>query len=791
MSNPIPTGFFAYPSTPPVIAESIHSAIERINESSLIFIKPWDQCRVGGKIIIEELCREIANANVFCADLTGLNANVLFELGFAIAKDRRIWLTMDKSRSQTKKDFEQLKILTTVGCADCCNSIEMQTAFQKDAPYADTDSTVFKSVIEAHLTLGSKPSLVYLESRHHNEASVRLRNALDKQPLPVVVDDPRESAVQPLTWYGSQVFSSLGVVCHLTDPTREGAQLDNARHVLVAGMAYGMGKPLLMITEGDFLAPVDYRDILRQYIIPSQAKKYLDDWIKPITATSVEDEAVRKDYVASVRLAGDLKGLRIGEYEAEREADELIDRYFVETKSYHEALGGRHVIFVGRKGSGKTANLLKIAVELESDRRNVVCIIKPVAYELEGVLELMKRYRQRDAKGYMLESLWKFLLYSELARKVAELVLRRSSGQVEECEERLMSLMDQHGGMLREDFSVRLERCANQVLACPTDTPSTESVRLAISEALHDTILKDLRIALGQALTKKSRVTILVDNLDKAWDKTSDIPLLSEFLLGLLGAASRLNVELRHKDTWREPVNANLVVFLRSDIFERVLDVAREPDKISFSRITWSDRELLLRVIEERFVAASDVTKTPPELWRKYFCTHVRGLPPREYIVSRILPRPRDILFFVNAAIATAVNRQHGIVEDVDILTAETQYSQYALETILVENGLVVGRLEDVLYEFAGSSAIITRDDVNHCVARAKIPEDRIQQVVDRLCALTFMGVEVAENDFRFSEDACEYQRNVVLARKYAESKQNVPRYMINNAFRSFLEVIE
>ena len=331
MSNDIVTGFFAYPSIPPAIAECIHAAIDRINSTKVIFIKPWEDCRVGGKVVIEEICREIAAANVFCADLTGLNANVLFELGYAIAKDRRIWLTIDKTRTQTRKEFEQLKILTTVGYTDCCNSEDMHRAFHRDAPHSDLDNTIFRSVIQEHLSSVSAPAILYLKSRHHNEASVRLSNSLQKQSVPIVIDDPRESSVQSLTWYGSKVFSALGVICHLTDPTRDGARLDNARHALVAGMAYGMGKALLMITEGDFLAPVDYRDILKQYTVPSQAKKDLDQWIEPIAVSWAEDEAGQKDYAASLRLAKDLKSLQLGEPIAEQEADQLVDRYFVET----------------------------------------------------------------------------------------------------------------------------------------------------------------------------------------------------------------------------------------------------------------------------------------------------------------------------------------------------------------------------------------------------------------------------------------------------------------------------
>ena len=87
-----PTGFFAYPSTPKTISETIRTAVSNLNKSDLVHIKVWEDCRVGGKVIVDEICREIVQADLFCADLTHLNANVMFELGYAIAKNKRVWL---------------------------------------------------------------------------------------------------------------------------------------------------------------------------------------------------------------------------------------------------------------------------------------------------------------------------------------------------------------------------------------------------------------------------------------------------------------------------------------------------------------------------------------------------------------------------------------------------------------------------------------------------------------------------------------------------------------------------
>ena len=46
-----------------------------------------------------------------------------------------------------------------------------------------------------------------------------------------------------------------------------------------------------------------------------------------------------------------------------------------------------------------------------------------------------------------------------------------------------------------------------------------------------------------------------------------------------------------------------------------------------------------------------------------------------------------------------------------DFLLAEKNYSQFAFEALLVENGITLSELEDVLFEFAGGSAIMIRSD--------------------------------------------------------------------------------
>ena len=88
----IKTGFFAYSGQPKSAGESIEEAIKNINNSGIAFLESWKSYRINGNFIINAIIRAIDKADYFCADLTGFSDNVIFEIGYAIAKNKPIFL---------------------------------------------------------------------------------------------------------------------------------------------------------------------------------------------------------------------------------------------------------------------------------------------------------------------------------------------------------------------------------------------------------------------------------------------------------------------------------------------------------------------------------------------------------------------------------------------------------------------------------------------------------------------------------------------------------------------------
>ena len=138
MANTIPEAFFAYPSSRPLLSESIREAVREINTGRRVKIQTWEDYKGGGNSIINTIWDAINRADLFFADVTGLNPNVMFELGYAIARNRRIWLIFNKTLKDEEKMFNELKILSTIEYVDFSNSEDIVSGFYRNNPVEDT-----------------------------------------------------------------------------------------------------------------------------------------------------------------------------------------------------------------------------------------------------------------------------------------------------------------------------------------------------------------------------------------------------------------------------------------------------------------------------------------------------------------------------------------------------------------------------------------------------------------------------------------------------------------------------
>ena len=243
-----PRCFVAYPSSPVDRAESIEQAIADIHNGGVVDIFSWKNLAVSGRLMISAICGEIKSRELFIAEVTGLNPNVLFELGYAIALKKRIWLLFNPSISRARVEWDRFQLLTTVGFVGYNNSRDIVKEFYRQSPHQNLEKNLYDDLWSTG-PVSKKDALLYLQCSSTTEASMRIARRVASGPMRSVIDDPQEVRVQPFAWYVQQVTSAFAIVCHFLSTEYQNWQQNNAKHALIAGLAHGAGKPLLMLAH--------------------------------------------------------------------------------------------------------------------------------------------------------------------------------------------------------------------------------------------------------------------------------------------------------------------------------------------------------------------------------------------------------------------------------------------------------------------------------------------------------------------------------------------------------------
>lgn len=784
--NAKPKGFFAYPSAPERIGEILRQVAEDLNSTQSIDVRTWQDLAVGGRVIISEICEAIETSDIFVCELTYLNPNVLFELGYAIAKKKTIWMLLDTTIVDAKKEFDEFGLLTTIGYETYSNANDVLRKFF-DAKLTEKKTALFDQLLSfpTQPEGGANNTLFYLKSLYQTDGAIKVTRRVGESALQVVMDDPREVGRQPFPWYAQQLVSAFGVISHFISHERAGHRQHNAKRALISGLAYGLQKKLLMLAEAPYSTPIDYKDLLSVANTAKECERLTGSWLKSVEDLYLRNESAWKTYKDHKQAHQGLKGLSIGDYVAENESTALLD-YFVPTATYNEALNSQQTIFIGRKGSGKTANFFKLQDEFSKDRRNHVCVIKPSGYDLDGLVNVIRDSKGKAESGFLVESFWKFLIYSELTRSLYEDLQNRPEFYEYTTEdEELRNFCLDNESLIIPDFSSRLDSLVNLLAAAPPLGGAGEKMR--VSEAVHSKLLTPMRELLVRCLAHRERVVVLIDNLDMAW-RSEPSAELGELLWGLLAVTQIISQDINRHKKADDRIHLSAVLFLRSDIFYRLSVHAHEKDKVSGSKLLWNDAEKLFHVIEERF--RSTIDNIPPnQIWEKYFCAKVKGQELKKYIAAEIIPRPRDMIFFLKAAIAEAVHRGHPKVAESDFVSAEGIYSQYALDSIFTEHIDSSINLQEICFRLIGGPPVLSIAKFKAVLTAAGIAPEKHEQCVALLRELTFLGFQVGPDDFRFMHDYADLNKLQVMAKRYAQESGVEESLMINRPFHANLEI--
>lgn len=787
--------FYAYQDPPKDHSETIETAIDEINSlgKGLVEVIGWKQLGKIGRPLITTICNAIDSCPLFMCDLTYLNPNVLFEFGYALSKNKKIWISRDPSRN----NIDYSKIEYSIGVlkySDYVNGEELYTHFFDDEPYVNLEETLLENYKDLlSNSINQTPVLLYLKSELSTDASIKLTRAIsryvDNENIHSIHDSPDDVDFRPFDWYLKSVYAADAVIAHLIDNRQNLEKLRKELYSFTAGMAFGLNKPLLLLAHSPFEPPIDYKHLLKVHTTARDCVNNSLDWLKSdnlkTVFSNVRSNKLRQQ--AQVLTGNSLRQIDLGDPQAENEQYNL-GFYFVETEEYRQALRTHgYTLYVGRKGSGKSANMFQIREQLSQDKRNLICLITPDRTDIEGVMRVINSRLFEVDPHFLMEALWKFLVYTELAKFLYESAY--SKPMRTPAEEEFLSYVDNDFKLVTSELAVRVESAIKQ-FEQDEHFDTVEQTRQTIYARFHHYYTNKLRPHLSRLLADKNQIMVLVDNLDDAWRQESDIGKLSSLIFGLLRAGNDIAHSLKLGSGQAKDPRLGLIVFLRSDIFFHIKVAASERDKLKYKMIRWEEGELLKGIIEERILNSTNLISTTEEIWTNLFVPIIDGLPTQEYIVSRIIPRPRDIIVFCTAAITNAINRKHLQVEEKDILDAERQYSRHAYDSLVAELITQIPETERLLVALSGCNEVIARDDFESYLVGAGIATTHFDRVVDLLCDTAFLGLKNYRGEFEFIYDYDQHKREVLRSsNRKSELMDSREQFMIHRAYHLDLNI--
>lgn len=750
-------GFFAYPSIEKVQAQIIEAAIKQINQSkSKLYINSWKNLDRKNSRIISNILEHIERSDYLLADLTGLNPNVLFEVGYAFGKKKSLLLfTQGNSEQKRVQDLERIEMLTCFSITPIQNVQDLIEAIKRNGP----DKSQFKADVEMFgidLQQMSNNAL-FLKGLTNNEIALEAIKVFRSKFTQVKIDDWTEDRSQRLNWYIQEIVRSKYIIALFVDFSWDNGIEVNARFSFLCGLAVSLGKTVQMIGLPGFKSPFDYKDILKyavdnisvrriieqifmndseqptnNLLLPKQTKS------NPVKQRPIDLSKDDKEIIILDLIIGD-----IGNPVAELEEQELSD-FFIRTAQFEEAMKGRQSLFVGSKGTGKTANFFQLCMELKNDRRNIVCKIKPSDYKLSRFLSALKEVSDPFSGAvHIAENAWKLIGFCEI---ISALYLRISSRPLSvgrsKGEQALEEFWDKNKTLLSSPFETKLELVASWLEDTGFDQDN-------FSELVHKNFISEAKAIIKPILERNTRIYLVFDNLDKAWEKEQDLALQSLTVFALLGLGRRIESELDLGN------NINLIIFLRRNIFEYILKEGREQDKLlsQCMQMVWNNEEMFLNVIEKRFRVAFERNNIPYiNIWDNLFPQLIDGIPTTKWIISNVLPKPRDLIRFTQYAMEKAFS--HNEITCEDLKNAQKVYSAFAINQIIAEYQEECPWISPLIYSFSGFPSIISLKKLEKYLKTIKLDEKynvSNREMINQLIRVGLLGVILNESEIRFA----------------------------------------
>ncbi len=770
------TGLVAYPAEPDDIGLTIRRALDKLHkEDRFSQLNSWEESDIPGKFIISEILGNIEKGSLFIADITRLNFNVVFEIGYAIGCKKRAFLINNELIRSDNELVRKVGIFDTMGY----KSYQDSTSLAEIISHIDNLGPINYDV----RPYNNKSPVYLLLPPHKGDIETHLIARIKKARLFYRSFDPQEhirlSALEAIenTWESHGIVVSL-LPAHFID-----AEIHNHRAAFVAGLAQGMKKNLLLIQSGDDPIPLDYRDLVRNFKFLDQIDEYISDFAIAVT------ESLQSSQPISIRDSqSSLSSLKLGASSAENEFQEL-GNYYLETDEFRQVLRGEIQIVKGRKGSGKTALFFQLRDRLRSNKKNVILDLMPEGFQLRKFKEQVLDYLEQGTQEHTVTAFWEYLLLLEICQKLLrdDKLRHLNDHNIFMLYRNLEAIYRTDEYIAEGDFAERMLKLTKRIAEDFDKYKETSagSARLnneVITELIFKHDIHKLREELSKYLTQKESLWILFDNLDKGWPAHG---VASEDVLSLRCLLDAIN-KLEHSFQ-RDGIFVKGVLFIRNDVYEHLIDAMPDRGKVSQALIDWTDEELLLEILRKRFVSNRKDDPRFEVIWPKVCISHVKGEESSHYMVDRCLMRPRSLIDLLRYCRSHAINIGHTIIEFEDVMAGEEQFSTQLVNDICYEMRDVFPDAKDILYELIECPSKMKMDHFKTALSRMSADAVLQERLLDILIWYGVIGFlkEESEPTYIYSV-GYDIKRLKAMLRKRSDKDIT---FVINPAFWKGLDI--
>jgi hypothetical protein len=564
------SGFFAYPEGRALVSDAILGAAE-LAQSKDIRLKLWQKVNITGFKLDNLIRDQIRSADFLAADITYPNCNVVYEIAYAIALGVPVIPTINTAIEKAVSGVIRIGLFDTIGWAQYNNASELNDKIQLWEANAWTGQYIKQK--DHGQPLFILDSLKKTDFRNHIFHAVENSHVKYRFFDPTQV--PRLTAAQAI----SEISSSSGVIVPFLDNEITDAAIHNLRAAFVLGLSHGFGIEPLAIQYENGPAPLDYRD----FVTNSTFRKETENHVEKYCASTLvwNQSAAFRNLRSEPGLLGDID---LGSPTAENEIQKL-GYYFVRTAEFARALRAEGAVVIGRKGSGKSAVFFQISEMVSKDRRSCIVDLRPASHNLSEMREALFGIVTAGVFDHTIYAFWQYMMYVEILLKIREMALPKSRNSFE-IQERIRAVEKEFSlseSVVSGDFTSRLEAAVRHVIKVAGKIDNAADLRSQLTNIMFEEPIHRLRETIISLNDFFDNVIVLIDDLDKGWPprqvEEHDIATVKH----LIEVLNRIQRDLN-----RRRVNCRHLIFLRSDIYEKLVEQTSDRGKYNVINVDWS-----------------------------------------------------------------------------------------------------------------------------------------------------------------------------------------------------------